>query len=106
MCDCVLFDLRSPLAQLFPLRQTVGALVTLRPDEPEGLVMPMSVSVVGDELVGSGGVVLGFHARNLQAIQATRLCRWTKFERRCLTRCVHRRSRWLLFLVGDGEAEG
>ena len=53
---------------VFPLGQAVGAFVALGPDEPERLVVPVGARVVGDEGVGGGGVVLGFHAMNLQAM--------------------------------------
>jgi hypothetical protein len=66
--DRVLFDLSGQLAQLFPFGDAVGALVALGPDEPESLVVPVGVRVVGDEGVGGGWVFLGFHAMNLQAM--------------------------------------
>ena len=55
--DCVLLDLCGPLPQFFPLGDRMGALVTLRPNEPERLVVPMGVRLVDDEGGGGGGVI-------------------------------------------------
>jgi hypothetical protein len=55
----MLLDRRGALAQLFPFREAVGALVALGADEPQRLVMPMGMTVVGDKVGGGDGVVHG-----------------------------------------------
>ena len=46
MGDGMLLNGCGALPQFFPFGQTVGALVALRADEPQRLVMPVGVGVV------------------------------------------------------------
>jgi hypothetical protein len=59
--DRMLLDSGGPLAQLFPLGQAVGALVALGANEPQRLVMPMRMSIVGDEISGGQCVIGSLH---------------------------------------------